>query len=134
MLEKRTLDKKKQNLNEEKNLITEQLNFKKRMMDQENKDEELAELKRQYAQISADTTRTKEANELRRKIQEMEKEQAIQTAEDIANAEIKANDDKIKAMDNYAAVREEDLNNQLADANNFREEIDTLLNGTFEDR
>ena len=132
-LEKKTIEKKKQALNEEKNLLTERLNFRKKMMDQESKDEELAEYKRQLALISADTTRTKDANELRRKIAEMEKEQALQDAQDVANAEIKTIDDRSKAWDNYVAVQEEDLNNLLSNANNFRETLDKLLTGTFKD-
>lgn len=132
-LEKASIEKKKQALNEEKSLITDRLNFRKKMMDEETKAEELAEYKRQLAVISADTTRTKEANELRRKINQMEREQAIQNAEDIANAEIKSIQDRSEAWSNYESVREEDLNNWLSDANNFREELDTLLNGSFED-
>ena len=132
-LQKKTIDKEKQALNEEKNLLTEQLNFKRRMMDQESKEEELAEYKRQLALISADTTRSKDANELRRKISEMEKEMAIQTAQDIANAETKSIDDRIKGWDNYVSVQEEDLNNMLNNANNFRELIDQLMSGSYED-
>ena len=132
-LQKKTIDKEKQALNDEKNLLTEQLNFKKKMMDQESKEEELAEYKRQLALISADTTRTKDANELRRKISEMEKDMAIQTAQDIANAETKSIDDRIKGWDNYVSVQEEDLNNMLSNANNFRELIDQLMSGSFED-
>lgn len=133
MLEKKSIEKKKQALNDEKNLISERLNFRKKMINEETKAEELAELKRQLAQLSADTTRTKEANELRRKIQEMERDMAIQTAEDVANAEIKSNDDKIQAWDNYITIAEEDLSNLLSNANNFREQLDTLMNGSFED-
>ena len=132
-LEKKTIEQKKQNLNEEKNLISERVNFRKKMMDQENKDEELAELKRQYTLISADSTRTKEANEILRKIREMEKEQAIQDAEDIANAEIKSRDDQINALNNYVTVAEEDLSNYLKNANNFTEEFDKILQGSYEE-
>lgn len=132
-LEKDSIEKKKQALNEEKNLITDRLNFRKKMMDEETKAEELAEYKRQLALISADTTRTKDANELRRKINEMEKEQAIQTAEDVAAAEQKAISDRAQAWTDYETVQEEDLSNLLANANNFREELDNLMSGSFED-
>jgi len=132
-LEKKTIDKKKQALVEEKNLISERLNFRKKMMDQESKDEELAEYKRQLALISADTTRTKEANELRRKIAEMEKDKALQDAQDIASAEISALDDQTKAWDTYASNKEEDLNTFLSDANNFIDTLDELMSGSFED-
>lgn len=132
-LEKKTIEKKKQALNEEKNILNERLNFRKRMMDQEAKDEELAEYKRQLAMISADTTRTKDANELRRKIAEMEKEQAIQTAEDITKAEIQSIDDRLQAWTDYVTVQEEDLNNMLSNANNFTDVINQLLSGSFED-
>ena len=133
MLEKKTIEKKKQALAEEKNIISERLNFRKKMMDQEAKDEELAEYKRQLALISADSTRTKEANELRRKIAEMEKDQAYQDAQDLANAEMQELDEKSKAWDTYISNNEEDLNELLSNANNFRETLDNLLSGSFED-
>ena len=133
MLEKKTIEKKKQALAEEKNIISERLNFRKKMMDQEAKDEELAELKRQYNLISSDSTRTKEANELRRKIAEMEKDQAYQDAQDLANAEMQELDEKSKAWDTYISNNEEDLNELLSNANNFRETLDNLLSGSFED-
>lgn len=132
-LEQKTLDKKKQTLNEEKNLINERVNFRKKMMDQEAKDEELAEYRRQLALISQDTTRTREANELRRKIQDMEKEQAMQNAQDIANAEIQSLNDQSKAIDDYAATYQENLTELLSNINNFKDIIDGLLSGSFED-
>lgn len=132
-LEQKTLDKKKQTLNEEKNLINERVNFRKKMMDQEAKDEELAEYRRQLALISQDTTRTREANELRRKIQEMEKEQAMQNAQDVANAEIQSLNDQSKAIDDYAATYQENLTELLSNINNFKDIIDGLLSGSFED-
>ena len=132
-LEQKTLDKKKQTLNEEKNLINERVNFRKKMMDQEAKDEELAEYRRQLTLISQDTTRTREANELRRKIQEMEKEQAMQNAQDVANAEIQSLNDQSKAIDDYAATYQENLTELLSNINNFKDIIDGLLSGSFED-
>ena len=132
-LEKQTIEKKKQALSEEKNLITERLNFRKKMMNQEAKDEEIAELQRQLALISADSTRTKEANEMRRKLNDLQKEQAIQNAEDVAAAETNSIDERIQAMNDYVTVYEEDLNTLLKTANNFTEIIDELISGSFED-
>ena len=132
-LEKKTIDLKKQSLNEEKNLINERLNARKDAVNKEQKYEELAEYKRQLALISADTTRTKDANELRKKIKDLEQDIAWDVADDVTNASLQAIDDQIKAMDSYVSTYEEDLNEMLSDANNFRDQIDQVMGGSFED-
>ena len=132
-LQKTDIDKKKQALSEEKNLINERLNARKKAMSEETKYEELAEYQRQLALIAADPTRTKEANELRRKIKDLSKDISMDIATDQANAQAEAIDDQIKAMDNYVATYEEDLNEMLSDANNFREDLDEIMGGSFDE-
>lgn len=131
-LEQKTLDKKKQALNEEKNLINERLNAKKKAMDQEDKYEELAEYRRQLTLISADPTRTKEATELRSKIKELQRELSWAVAEDEANALLEGIDDQIKAIDEYVSTYSEDLNEMLSDANNFKDDLSNIMGGSFE--
>ena len=131
-LEQKTLDKKKQALNEEKNLINERLNAKKKAMDQEDKYEELAEYRRQLTLISADPTRTKEATELRSKIKELQRELSWTVAEDEANALLEGIDDQIKAIDEYVTTYGEDLSEMLSDANNFKDDLAEIMGGSFE--
>ena len=116
---KADIEKKKQALNEEKNLINERLNARKKAQNQEDKEEELAEYKRQLALISSDASRTKDVKELQRKIEEMEKDLAWQTAEDEANATIEAIDEQISAYDKYVSDKSEDLADKLKDNNNL---------------
>ena len=123
----RDIDKKRQALEEEKNLIDERLNKRKEAADEAEKYEELAELKRQYAMISMDSTRTKDAAALREKISDIEKDLAWDLAEDEAKAQQDAVQDKIDAYDQYVQNGEEDLQYWLEDANNFATEINSIL-------
>lgn len=132
-LEKKTLDIKKQALNEEKNLINERLNARKEALNEEEKYEELAELQRQLALISADTTRTKDAAELRKQIADIQKDISWDLASDQANASIQAIDDEIKAIDSYTSTYEEDLNEMLSDANNFTDDLNATMGGSFDE-
>ena len=132
-LEKKTIERKKQALQEEKNLINERLNARKNAVDEENKYEELAEYQHQLALISADTTRTKEQAEIRRKIADLQEELSWDIATQETNAQTKAIDDQLKAYDDYVSAHQEDLTEMLSNANNFREELDRIMNGSFED-
>lgn len=116
MLEKQRIAKLKESLNQEKSLINERLNARKNAVDQADQYEELAEYKRQLALLSADPTRTKEAKELQKRIADMEKDMAYQTAAAEATAEGERIDDQMKAYDDYINNAQEDLNMLLADS------------------
>ena len=132
-LMRKDIDAKKKALSQEKNLINERLNARKKAIDEEDKYEQLAELQKQLALISADPTRTKEAKELRKKISDLQKDISWDIAGDQANAQMSAIDDQITAMDEYVSTYEEDLNEMLQDANNFSDEIATVLGGSFDE-
>lgn len=133
MLIKKDLEKKRQALNDEKNLINERLNARKAAIDEEDKYEELAELQKQLALIAADPTRSKDAKELRRQISDLQKDIAWDIASDQAQSATDAIDDQIAAIDDYVSNYEEDLNEMLEDSRNFEEEIDQLTSGTFDE-
>ena len=126
-LVQRDIDKKKSALEEEKNLIEERLNKHKEAEDEAQKYEELAELRRQYALISMDSTRTKDATEMRKKITDMEKELAYKSAEDEVKARQNALDEQINAYDKYTENGEEDLQMLLDNANNFGDELNKVI-------
>jgi len=132
-LYERDLNKQKEALNEEKGLINERLQMRKKALEEERQTEELAELQRQLALISADSSRTKEAKELRKRIQELQQNRALSLAEDEANAQAEMLDDQIKSIDDNLDYQREKLDEYLEDANNFKETIDILLSGSFED-
>lgn len=124
---KKDIERKKEALNEEKALIDERLNARKDAEDQAKKYEELAEYQRQLAYISMDSTRTKDAAELRKKIADLESELAWDIAEDEAEATKTKLDDELAAYDDYVTAGDEDLAAFLEDANNFADEVNKVL-------
>jgi hypothetical protein len=132
-LKKKDIDKEKESLNEYKKLITERFNYRKKASQQADKDEEIADYRRQLALIEADPSRSKDAKELRRKIEDLEKEKAWATAEDELAAETERVDEQIEGMDKFVQYNEELLNEILGDANNFAVELGDILNGSFEE-
>ena len=130
---KQDIDNKRQALEEEKNLISERLNARKEAEDEAAKYEQLAEYQKQLAMVSMDSTRTKDAIELRKKISDLEKELAWDLAEAEAEAQQEAIDDQIQAYDEFTQVGDERLQAFLEDANNFTDEVDKVLQMSFED-
>lgn len=124
---KQDIEKKKEALQQEKNLIDERLDARREAEDEAAKYEELAELKKQLSLISMDSTRTKDAAALRESIAELEKEIGWDIAEKQAENEKNAIQDQIDAYDDYVAKGDEDLNDLLEDANNFAEEVNGVM-------
>lgn len=132
-LKKKDIDKEKESLNEYKKLINERFNYRKKASQQADKDEELASYRRQLALIEADPTRSKDAKELRKKIEDLEKERAWTISEDELNAENERVDNQIEGMTKFVQYNEELLNEILSDANNFSVEMNEILTGSFEE-
>ena len=127
---KRDIDRKRNALEEEKNLINERLQARKDAEQEAEKYEQLAEYQRQLAYVSMDPTRTKDALELQHKIDELQKELAWTAAEREAQAQQEAIDDQIEAYDQFMQIGDEDLAAYLEDANNFAAQVKDLLEGT----
>ena len=132
-LKKKDLNKERENLNEYKKLINERFNYRKKASQQADKDEELADYRRQLALVEADPTRSREAKELRKKIEDLEKEQAWTIAEDQVEAENNRVDDQLEAIDKFVSYNEEKLGEILSDANNFAQELNDILSGSYEE-
>ena len=132
-MQKKDIEREKESLNEYKKLITERFNYRKKASQQADKDEEIADYRRQLALIEADPTRTKDAKELRRKIEELEKDKSWNLAEDELNNETDRIDENIAGMDRFIQFEEEKLNDLLSNANNFAEELGEVLSGSFEE-
>lgn len=124
---KQDIEKKKEALQQEKDLIDERLDARRDAEDEAAKYEELAELKKQLSLISMDSTRTKDAAALRESIAELEKEIGWDIAEKEAENEKNAIQDQIDAYDDYITKGDEDLETLLEDANNFSEEVNGVL-------
>ena len=116
-LVKQDINKKKQALADEKNLINERLNARKSAIDKEDQYEKLSELRKQLALVQADPTRTKEALELRKQIQDLERDMAYSIAQEEANTEIERLDEESQALDQYVQYSEGRLNEMLQNAN-----------------
>lgn len=132
-LVKKDIEKKKQALEEEKSLIDERLQKRKDAADEQEKYEELAEYKKQLALISMDSTRTKDAAELREKIADLEEEIGWDIAEAEAEQQTNALQDEIDAYDDYETEGDEKLEDYLNDANNFADEVNSVLKMTQEE-
>lgn len=130
---KQDIDRKKKALEEEKSLIDERLQRRRSAEDQALQYEQLAELKRQYASISMDSSRTKDAANLRKQIQDMERSLGWDMAEAEATALSDAIQDQIDAYDEFASTGDEDLDKLLEDANNFGEEVKRILGMSHDD-
>lgn len=132
-LRKKDIDKEKENLSEYKRLINERYQYRKDAANQADKEEELAEYRRQLALIEADPTRSKDAKELRRKISDIEKEQAWAISDAELQAENERVDNQSEALDKYVSFNEERLDEILSDANNFSAELNEILSGSYEE-
>ena len=126
-LVKKDIEKKKQALEDEKGLISERLQARKDAESEAQKAEQLAEYQRQLALVSMDSTRTKDAKELQKKIEEIQREQGWTIAEKEAEQQEKAIDDNIKALEQYETYGDEDLEHLLENANNFSGEINEIM-------
>lgn len=131
-LVKEDIDRKRKALEEEKSMIDERLKRRKEAEDEAEKYEKLAEYRKQYALISADSTRTKDAAELRKKIADLEKEIGWGIAEDEAEIQKKQIEDQLNAYEEFTENGDEDLEAFLQDANNFANEVNDILGSSHE--
>lgn len=126
-LQKKDIEKKKEALEEEKSLIDERLQARKDAEDEAEKYEELAELKKQLASVEMDSSRTKDAAQLRKSIADLEKEIGWDIADKEAENAKNEIQDQMDAYDDYVTKGDEDLEELLKDANNFSEEVNNVL-------
>lgn len=130
---RKDLEKQKEALNEERNLLNKRLQMRKDAMNQQDELSQIEELRRQLALISGDSSRTKEVRELRKQISDLEKNRAMSIAEAEVSAEAERLDDQINAIDEKIEFDQEKLDRYLEDANNFKEQVGELLSGSFDD-
>lgn len=127
------LDKQKEALNEEKNILNKRLQMRKDALEQTDRLEEIDRLKQQLALISSDSSRTKEAKEIEKQIAKLTQEQTLASTEKEIEAETERIDDQIDAIDKKVEYDRERLEKYLEDANNFAALVDDVMSGTFED-
>lgn len=127
MLISEDIDKKKQALQEESELIQSRLQRRREAEDEYEKYKELEELRAQLSVVSADPTRSRDAIEIQKKIADIEKEIGWDVAENEAEAQQKEIEDKENAYDEYLSLGEEYMDDLLSDANNFADELNEVM-------
>ena len=100
-------DRKIEALQEERDLLAEQLELRKKMADQEDKAAKLAQLEANYARITADPTRMKEARNIKEQIEELRKDIAWDAAENEVQAQQDSIDQQITSLEDYKQYIEE---------------------------
>ena len=88
-------------LTKERDLLDEQLQKRKEMAEEEDKAAKLAELEAQYARISADPTRRKEALSIQKDINELRDEMAWDLAEKEVEAQQESIDQQVESLEDY---------------------------------
>ena len=94
-------------LQEERDLLSEQLQIRKEMEEKEEKAAKLAQLEAQYQRIVADPTRKKEAQKIKDQIDALRKEIAWDQAEDEVKAQQDSIDQQITSLEDYKQYIEE---------------------------
>ena len=96
-----------QSLQEERDLLSEQLQLRKEQEEQEDKVLKLRELEVKYQRIVADPTRAKEAKSIRKEIDDLRKEMAWDAAEQEVKAQQDSIDQQITSLEDYSQYIQE---------------------------
>lgn len=96
-----------QSLQEERDLLSEQLQLRKEQEEQEDKVLKLRELEAKYQRIVADPTRAKEAKSIRKEIDDLRKEMAWDAAEQEVKAQQDSIDQQITSLEDYSQYIQE---------------------------
>ena len=114
-------------LNKESSELTNQLNKRKQLAEQEDKAMRLSNLQAQYARISADPTRAKDAQKIAKEIAELQEEIAWDAAEQEVEAQQEAITEKVESLEDYASYIESYYDELLKDPRNFEAEVNNIM-------
>lgn len=114
-------------LNKESSELTNQLNKRKQLAEQEDKAMRLSNLQAQYARISADPTRAKDAQKIAKEIAELQEEIAWDAAEQEVEAQQEAITEKVESLEDYADYIESYYEELLKDPRNFEAEVNNIM-------
>ena len=129
----RTTQLKIDALEEETNALSEALDERRALSDEQDKAVELAKLQAQYARIIADPTRAKEALEIQKKITDLQKEMAWDAAEKSVEDQQKSIEKQVEDLEDYQERMNEYYDKLLEDNHNFADEATSVLGGSQED-
>lgn len=130
---KEDIERRKEALEEEKGLIDERLNARKKAAEKEDKYAELESLEEQLARIALDPTRGKDAEDLQNKIDDLREEIGWDMAEEAADREKEAIDQQIKSLDEYGEYIDEWYTKLFENPTTLIEEMLEIMAGTDEE-
>ena len=126
----RITDMKIDALQQERDLLSEQLELRKKQEETEDKVAKLKALEVKYQRIIADPTRAKEAQKIRTEIDELRKEMAWDAAEEEVKSQQDALDQQITSLDDYKNYIEEFYEDLFEHPQKLIEEMRTIIMGT----
>lgn len=124
---------KREALEQEKAYLREQLEARKALAEEEDKQKELADLQAKLARISADPTRKKEELELRQKIADLRDEMAWDLAEKEVEAQEESIDQQIDSLDEYIEYVEGYYEDLFEHPQKLLEEVEDVMKRTDEE-
>ena len=122
-----TTDLRIKALDKETDALSDALDKRRELAEAEDKEAKLAELQNQYARIVADPTRIKEANEIAKKISDLQQEMAWDAAEREVEAQQKAIDQQQESLEDYQSFIDKYYDALIEDPRNFIDEYNELL-------
>lgn len=127
------LDRQINALEKERDLLSEQLDLRRKQAQEEDKLTELAELEAKYVRISADPTRRKEAMEIEKQIKDLRDEIAWDNTEKEVEAQQKAIDERIEALENEKERTEKYYEEMFEHPTKLIAEMKEIMKGTDEE-
>lgn len=115
-------------LQDESSALSKELGDRKQRSETEDNLKKLRELQTQYARISADPTRVKEAKNIAQQISDLQAEMAWDAAEQEVEAKQESIQQQIDELEDYADYTEDYYNNLLKDPRNFAAEVTRIMN------
>ena len=119
-------------LQQERDLLSEQLQIRKEMAEKENKAAKLAQLEANYQRIIADPTRMKEAQKIQKDIADLREEMAWDSAEEEVKAQQESLDQQITSLTDYKQYIEDFYEDLFEHPQKLIEEMESVLSGTDE--
>ena len=120
-------------LQEERDLLSEQLELRKKMADAEDKAAKLATLEANLKRISDDPTRQKEARNIRDQINDLRKEIAWDVAEEEVKAQEDSIDQQITSLEDYKQYVQEYYDDLFKHPQEMIEKMREIIMGTDEE-
>lgn len=122
-----TTDLRIKALDKETDALSEALDKRRQLAEDEDKQAKLTELQDQYARIVADPTRVKEAQDIAKKISDLQEEMAWDAAEREVEAQQKAIEQQTESLEDYQTFIDKYYDALIEDPRNFMDEYNEIL-------